>query len=52
MKTPYLNDLFTRLRRGWRWFAAQYVVTLLLILVGIAWTRLPDKHVWQVALTL
>ena len=24
-------------------------VTLLLILRGLAWTRLPDKHVWQVA---
>jgi hypothetical protein len=24
----------------------------LLILAGLAWTRLPDKHVWQVALTL
>ena len=25
---------------------------MLLILIGIAWTRLPEKHVWQVALSL
>jgi len=34
------------------WVAAQYVLTLGLVLIGLAWTRLPDKHVWQVALTL
>ena len=47
-----LNDLFRRLRLGWRWVAAQFVLTALLILVGLAWTRLPDKHWWQVLLTL
>jgi len=46
------KDLFRRLRLGWRWVAAQFVVTGLLLLVGIAWTRLPDKHAWQVALSL
>jgi hypothetical protein len=46
------KDIFHRLRQGWRWVAAQYVLTMLLILLGLAWTRLPDKHVWQVALTL
>ena len=48
----YLKDLVRRLGGGWHWVAAQFVVTLLLILAGLAWTRLPDKHVWQVALTL
>jgi len=46
------NDLFRRLRLGWRWVAAQFVLTALLILAGLAWTRLPDKHWWQVALSL
>ena len=47
-----LTDLFRRLGRAWVWVAAQFVLTLVLLLVGLAWTRLPDKHVWQVALTL
>ena len=46
------NELFRRLRLGWRWVAAQFVLTALLLLVGLAWTRLPDKHWWQVALSL
>lgn len=46
------RDLFRRLRLSWRWVAAQYVVTALLLLAGLAWTRLPDKHAWQVILSL
>lgn len=46
------KDLFGRLRQSRRWVAAQFVGTLLLILVGIAWTFLPEKHLWQVALSL
>jgi len=34
------------------WIVLQFVLTLLLILVGLAWTRLPDKHGWQVMLSL
>jgi hypothetical protein len=48
----HVKDLLHRLRRGWGWVVAQFVLTLVLILVGLAWTRLPDKHVWQVALDL
>jgi hypothetical protein len=48
----YLKDLFGRLRRSRRWVVAQFVGTLLLIFVGLAWTRLPEKHLWQVALSL
>ena len=51
MKT-YGKDLLGRLRHSRRWVAAQFVGTLLLILIGIAWTRLPEKHVWQVLLSL
>jgi hypothetical protein len=50
-----VNDLIETLRRigrGRGWVAAQYWATLLIILAGIAWTRLPDKHAWQVGLTL
>ncbi|MGD0940859.1 MAG: hypothetical protein ABR905_14225 [Terracidiphilus sp.] len=48
----YFRDLFRRLRQSYRWIAAQFVLTLLMILIGIAWTRLPEKHVWQVLLSL
>ena len=51
MKISFFPDLFGRLRRRWGWVAAQFGVTPLLILVGLAWTRLPEKHVWQVALS-
>jgi len=46
------KDLFRRLRLHWGWVAAQYAGIALLILIGLAWTRLPDKCVWQVALSL
>jgi len=47
-----LSDLGRRLRASLGWAAAQYWATPLIVLAGIAWTRLPDKHVWQVGLTL
>lgn len=46
------RDLLHRLRRSLGWVAAQYWLTLLLILIGVAWTRLPDRYWWQVILTL
>ena len=46
------KDLFHRLRLSWIWVALQFGLTLVLILAGLAWTRLPDKHIWQVALSL
>jgi hypothetical protein len=46
------RDLLHRLRRSLRWVAAQYWLTLLLILIGVAWTRLPDRYWWQVILSL
>jgi len=46
------KDLLSRLRLRWPWVAAQFIVTALLIFVALAWTRLPDKHLWQVALSL
>ncbi len=47
-----MNDLIRRLRSSCGWVAAQYWAGLLLLFAGIAWTRLPDKHTWQVGLTL
>lgn len=50
-----MNDLIEILRRigpARGWIAAQYWATGLIILAGLAWTRLPDKYAWQVGLTL
>ena len=47
----YLKDLFHRLRLSWRWVLAQFVGIALFFAVGLAWTRLPEKHLWQVALS-
>ncbi len=46
------RDLLRRLGQSRRWIAVQFGLTLLLILIGLAWTRLPEKHLWQVALSL
>jgi len=47
-----LSDLFHRLRRSWIWVAAQFLGNAIIILAGLAWTRVPEKHTWQVALSL
>jgi hypothetical protein len=44
--------LFRTLARARVWVALQFGLTLLLILAGLAWARLPDQHFWQVALSL
>ncbi|MGA9671532.1 MAG: hypothetical protein WBQ94_20145 [Terracidiphilus sp.] len=46
------NDLLVRLTRARWWVVAQFVGTLVLIAVGLAWTRLPEKYFVQVALDL
>ena len=46
------RDAIDRLRRSLGWVAAQYWVTLVLIGIGVAWTRLPDQYWWQVVLSL
>jgi hypothetical protein len=50
--TNIFNDLLRRLRLSLAWVAAQFWATLLLILAGAAWTRLPDRYAWQVGITL
>src|SRR6266568_1547910 len=48
----YFREMFRRLFRARVLVAAQVIGMLMLILLGVAWTRLPDKLGWQVALTL
>ena len=45
-------SFFERLRHAHVWVGLQFLLTAALILAGLAWTRLPDKSLWQVALTL
>jgi hypothetical protein len=47
-----LDGLFGRFWTARSWVVGQFGGTLLLILAALAWTRLPDKHGWQVALSL
>jgi hypothetical protein len=47
-----MSTFFRRLAGARVWIVLQFVLTLILLLLGLAWTRLPDKHAWQVALTL
>jgi hypothetical protein len=47
-----LKDFSRRLRREWRWVALQFGGLTALVLLGLGWTRLPDKHGWQVLLSL
>jgi hypothetical protein len=44
--------MLSRLGRAWGWVAGQFSGVLLWVALGLAWTRLPDKHGWQVALTI
>jgi len=46
------KNLFQRLAHARLWIALQFLLTPVLIAAGLAWTRLPDKHLWQVALSL
>jgi len=47
-----LREMLQRLVRAWGWIAAQFVGVLILVVLGLAWTRLPDKTGMEVALTL
>jgi len=48
----YFNETFRRIGKAWAWVAAQFWVTLLLVIAVLAWTRLPDQHSWQILLSL
>jgi len=47
-----VREMLDRLGRAWGWVVGQFGGVLGLVLLELAWTRLPDKHGWQVALTL
>jgi hypothetical protein len=47
-----LRDLLRRLRASLGWVEAQFWATLLIVLAGVIWTRVPERHAWQVGLTL
>lgn len=48
----YFSESLRRIGQARGWVAAQFWATLLLVLAGVAWTRLPDTHTWQVLLSL
>ena len=45
------KEMFRRLGCARGWTAAQFWATLLIVLAGVAWTRVPERHSWQVGLT-
>jgi hypothetical protein len=47
-----LKDLLRRLRASLGWVAAQFWATVLIVLAGVGWTRVPERHAWLVGLTL
>jgi hypothetical protein len=47
-----MNDLLRRLRANLGWVAAQFWATPLIVLAGVGWTRIPERHAWMVGLTL
>ncbi len=47
-----IMDWMQRVRRAWVWIVLQFAGLAMLIALGLLWTRIPEKHVWQVLLTL
>jgi len=47
-----LASFFHRVVRAWGWFVLQFVGLSVLVLSGLAWTRISEKHWIQVVLTL
>lgn len=47
-----IRSFLHRLAHARIWIVLQFVLTAVLLLAGLAWTRLPEKNLWQVALTL
>ncbi|MGA3032270.1 MAG: hypothetical protein ABSD70_03245 [Terracidiphilus sp.] len=48
----YFNEALRRIGHARGWVAAQFWATLLIVLAGVGWTRLPDRYAWQVGLSL
>jgi hypothetical protein len=47
-----IKEMLRRMGRAWGWIAGQFCGILLWVALGLAWTRLPDKQGWQVAITI
>ena len=47
-----IRSAILRLVHAWPWIIAQFAGVLVFILIGLAWTRVPDKSAWDVFLTL
>lgn len=47
-----LADWARRLWRSRLWIALQVISIALLLLAGLSWTRIPEKHAWQVLFSL
>jgi hypothetical protein len=46
------SDLFRRLGQSWRWLLVQLLLTPVLALLFLGWTRIPEKNFLEVAATL
>lgn len=47
-----IQSAVLRLAHSWPWIIAQFAGILIFIVIGLAWTRVPDKSAWDVFLTL
>lgn len=47
-----IRDGWGRYRRSWGWVLGEYLGLAVLIALGLAWTRIPEKNGWQVVLTV
>ena len=45
-------EWLSRVRHAWLWIVLEVAGVALLIAAGMMWTRIPEKHWWQVLLTL
>lgn len=48
----YFKEMLRRMGGAKGWIGAQFWATLLIVLAGVGWTRLPDRHAWQVGLSI
>jgi len=47
-----IRSAILRLGHAWPWIIAQFAGMIVLILLGLTWTRIPDKTTWEVLVTL
>ena len=47
-----LKSMLRRITNSLGWVAAQFWATPLIVLAGVVWLRVPERHFWQVAITM